>query len=550
MEAKLKTGDSTPSERAEPSHYYSDQVVQAISFPLSTSCSHCSKHKTKCDGKRKGCQRYQLYRTVQPRYSRPLREQFRTAENSGVYDPAAGVSKQYRPVANHPRPPTNDLSSHPKITRQPPPAFKDEAIAYFLREDCVQLGMNGFGGHLDSLQGMYQSSPHDSCLRKTTIAAASLCLSRHYKSSRLYSMACGYYNTAVRAINRNLTSTSRSFNDETLMSILLLGMIEDIDSHSLVKKSYHMLGIARIYEIAGQRLLNNIHKSKIDGIIFSDLQIPSLTADKALDCLAIPHTGLDTHNFYIRLSLVATRIGHFHRRAKQFSSSGVPEKCPTLQRKKLLSVIQEAMKIQSDMVEVAGALPPEWRTWQREDTRLVRNKGSATTSSFLSCCRTLVRVDYRSKQPTPETHLAETSMPLAEAQIKRLITSICTLLPYLMGETDEWGNPLTILEQKAIVMHRLIWPLAIIIASPQSTLQQVQDCRERLNWIRDRSGGISDSASVKWVVESDDCALSAPGDGIENVATAAQDVISFDISAYNQAIPGSRACQHQNRCRR
>ncbi|KAF5965661.1 Arginine metabolism regulation protein II [Fusarium bulbicola] len=506
MEAKLKTGDSTRSERAEPSHYCADQVVHAMGFPLSTSCSHCSKHKIKCNGKRKGCHRYQLYRTVRPRYKRPLTEQFRTPENSGVYDPATGVSRQFLPVANHPLLSTDDISSRRRVKRQPQPSFKDEAIAYFLQEYCVQPGMNGFGRHLDSLQGMYQSSPHDSCLRKTTIAAASLCLSRHYKSSGLYSMARGYYNTAVRAVNRNLTSTSRSFKDETLMSILLLGMIE---------------------------------------------QIPSLTSDKALDCLAIPDTGLDTHNFYIRLSLVATRIGHFHRRAKNFSPSGAPEapECLALQRKKLLSVIQEAMKIQSDMVEVAGALPPEWRTWQREDTRLIRSKGSATTSSFLSCCRTLVRGDYRSKEPTPETHLAETSMPLAEAQIKRLITSICTLLPYLMGETDEWGNPLTILEQKAIVMHRLIWPLAIMIASPQSTLQQVQDCRERLNWIRDRSGGIGDSASVKWVVESDDRALSAPGDAIENVATAAEDVISEDVSAYNQATPGSRACQ-ENRSRR
>ncbi|KAF5545186.1 Arginine metabolism regulation II [Fusarium mexicanum] len=540
MESKLKTGDSTASERAEPSHYYSDQVVHAMGFPLSTSCSHCSKHKTK------------VFVTAREKDAIGI-----NYIGPGVYDPATGVSRQFLPVANHPLLSADDISSRPRVKRQPQPSFKDEAIAYFLQEYCVQPGTNGFGGHLDSLHDMYQSSPHDSCLRKTTIAAASLCLSRHYKSSGLYSMACGYYNTAVRAVNRNLTSTSKSFNDETLMSILLLGMIEDIDSHSVVKKSYHMLGIARIYEVAGQRLLNNIHKSKIDGIIFSDMQIPSLTADKALDCLAIPDTGLDTHNFYIRLSLVATRIGHFHRRARQFSSSGAPgaPESRALQRKKLLSVIQDGMKIQSDMVEVAGALPPEWRTWQREDTRLVRSKGSATTSSFLSCCRTLVRGDYRSKQPTPETHLAETSMPLAEAQIKRLITSICTLLPYLMGETDEWGNPLTILEQKAIVMHRLIWPLAIIIASPQSTRQQIQDCRERLNWIRDRDtpsrllyttqrvltfnldepedgaksygesgptgymltmlGGHSNNASVKWVVESDDRAIPDLGGAIE-----------------------------------
>lgn len=32
-----------------------------------------------------------------------------------------------------------------------------------------------------------------------------------------------------------------------------------------------MLGIARIYEVAGHRLLNNIHKRQLDGWIFSEL---------------------------------------------------------------------------------------------------------------------------------------------------------------------------------------------------------------------------------------------------------------------------------------
>ncbi|KAF4503319.1 hypothetical protein FAGAP_473 [Fusarium agapanthi] len=286
--------------------------------------------------------------------------------------------------------------------------------------------MNGFGGHLDSLQDMYQSSPHDSCVRKTTIAAAFLCLSRHYKSSALYSMACSCYNTAVRAVNRNPTSTSRSFKDETLMSILLLGMIEDIDSHS-VKKSYHMLGIARTYEVAGQWLLSNIHKSKLEGMVVSDLQIPSLTADKALDCLAIPDNGLDTHNFYIRLSLVATRVGHFHRRAKQFSSSGVPKEPErrTLQRRKLLSFL--VMLSHS----CAGRLLQQAANTRDAPSRDVNAIGRSPTQ----------KIDY----------------------------------------VDLYGRA-----QKAIVMYRLIWPLAIVIASPQSTRQHIQDSRDRLDWIRDR----------------------------------------------------------------
>ncbi|KAF5597871.1 Crystal ET79 [Fusarium pseudocircinatum] len=60
-----------------------------------------------------------------------------------------------------------------------------------------------------------------------------------------------------------------------------------------------------------------------------------------------------------------------------------------------------------------------------------------------------------------------------------------------------------------------------------------------------RTGGHGDNASVKWVVESDGRALSDLGGAIENVATAAEDVvedvISADVSAYNQTTPSSRA---------
>lgn len=218
---------------------------------------------------------------------------------------------------------------------------------------------------------------------------------------------------------------------------------------------------------------------------------------------------LDTDNFFVRLALTATRIGHFYRRAKRLSSGGAPEALErqTLLRNKLVSVIQQGMSIQSELVELKGSLPPQWSTWQGGDKQLASTVSPAHISRwtaclscgfnmtlmlffnrFLSCCRTLVRIDYCNKRPTLETRLAETSMPLAEAQLKRLVASICEAMPYLMGEVDERGARLTILQQQAIVMCRLIWPLAIVIVSPQSTHQQIQDCRARLNWIRGQYG--------------------------------------------------------------
>ncbi|CVL09343.1 uncharacterized protein FMAN_14312 [Fusarium mangiferae] len=111
---------------------------------------------------------------------------------------------------------------------------------------------------------MYESSHHDSCLQNITPATAYLCLSPHHKSSTLYSLARNCCGAALRAIDRDLASTSSSFKDRTLISIMFMGMIEDIDLQGVSKKPCHMLGIARIYEVVGHRLLNNIHKRQLD----------------------------------------------------------------------------------------------------------------------------------------------------------------------------------------------------------------------------------------------------------------------------------------------
>ncbi|CVL06073.1 uncharacterized protein FMAN_03940 [Fusarium mangiferae] len=418
---------------------------------------------------------------------------------------------QFLPTANNPLQkgslPPSKLSTN--IIPQPHSVSEHEAIAYFLQEYSVQPGSGGFGGHLDTLQDMYESSHRESCLQKATLATAYLCLSRHYKSSALYSLAYEYRGAALRAINRDLASTSSSFKDKTLTSIMFMGMMEDIDPQGVSKKPYHMLGIARIYEVAGHRLLNNIHKRQLDGWIFSELQIPSLNADKPLDCLTVPDTDLETGNFYIRLAHIATRITHFCRRAKQLSSGRALEASErqTLLRDKLVSVMQQGMSIQSELVELKGSLPPQWSNWQTKYEQLASTVSPAHISrwiaclgcgfnmtlmlffnTFLSCCRTLVRIDYRNKRPTLETRLAETSMPLAAAQLKRLVASICKALPYMMGEVDERGARLPIPQPQAIVAYRLIWPLAVVIVSPQSTHEQIQDCRARLNWIRDQYG--------------------------------------------------------------
>ncbi len=99
-------------------------------------------------------------------------------------------------------------------------------MVYFFQEHSVQPGPHAVRGHLEFLQEMYQVSSHVSCLRQATLATAYLSLSRHYKSTTLDLAARARYGAALRAVNSELSASSMVLKDETLASLMLLGMME------------------------------------------------------------------------------------------------------------------------------------------------------------------------------------------------------------------------------------------------------------------------------------------------------------------------------------
>ncbi|KAH6988221.1 hypothetical protein BKA56DRAFT_578506 [Ilyonectria sp. MPI-CAGE-AT-0026] len=476
-------------------------------FPgsLSSGCNRCRKRKIKCDGRRPACRRCELYRTTCPGYERPLVVRFHAGLRGGVSrDPVVGASSQPHHLIRR-----LSLLVNSNPTRQPQPSFEEESIMYFMHEHCVQPGPDAVRGHLDFLQDMYQASNHDSCLRQATLATAYMSLSRHYKSSTLYLTARLHYGAALRAINRDLSASPKALKDEMLASIMILGMMEDIDCEGPKAKTIHMRGISKLYDVIGHRLLSNIGESSLNSWIFSELQVLSFTGHNDLDCLAIPNANLNTSNATVRTGIVVTRINQFSRLAKHIT---VPEEVGGRdhQRDQLLSAMRQAIDIQLEAAQVAGSLLSPWRPQETTGKRHANAESSPLFnytsrwaacvdslfdvalilffSRFLSCCRALLQLDSSIGQSAPETRLAETWMPLAEAQLRRLAQVLCATMPYMMGEVDEQGTPLTEPQQKAVVMYHLVWPLAIVIANPQSTSQQVEDCQARLNWIRDRHG--------------------------------------------------------------
>ncbi|KAM5347834.1 hypothetical protein ACJ41O_007658 [Fusarium nematophilum] len=340
-----------------------------------------------------------------------------------------------------------------------------------------------------------------------SLASAHMTLSRHYKSSTLYFTARKHYGAALRSVNRDLSVSGSEPKNETLVSVMLLGMIEDIVCEGQTKKAVHMAGISKLFDIVGRRVLVNVDDTSLNGWIFTQLQLPALTRKEDTSCLAIPESEL---NPAIRMALAVTRVGQFYRMSKRITDPKEPALTRGEKRERLVAVVEQAMSITSELAAIAEAIPPPLRPQQVPDKRSANPqeqhlvcfsarwtacKWSLYTvilvlffDRMLSCSRLLIQLDETYSTVTPETHVARTAAVIAETQLKRMVDMLCAAMSFLMGEVDSHSEPLPMPQRQRVIMYHLVWPLGVVIACPLSSRGQVEDCQARLDMVRDMHG--------------------------------------------------------------
>ncbi|KAI8401545.1 hypothetical protein FOFC_18414 [Fusarium oxysporum] len=442
-------------------------------FPgtLSQGCSRCRKRKIKCDGRRPGCKRCELYKVTCPGYDRPLAFRFHVEPGHSLVRDEPGRPPPQTLVSDEGPNWGKSRCKSSGVARQPQPSFEDESISYFLHEYCVFPGPGVFRGHLDFLEGMYRNSSRASCIRPATLAATYMSLSRHYKSSTLYVTARNYYGAALRAVNRDLSASKRPLKDETFASLMLLGMIENIECQGQTTKAVHMEGISKLFEVVGHRVLANVDESSLNGWIFTQMQIPSLMAKDNMECLVIPDAHLDTKNTT------------FYRAAKRITASDGPPSTPSEQRDMLVPVIKQAMAIAAGLAAIdREAIPTKLQPQQTTDKRPTAPQNQPLISfqsqwtackwslftMFLVlfferlhlCSKTLLQLGTTN---SPETQLAKTAATIADKQLTTMIHMLSSAMPYLMGEVDSQGLPLPAPQRQNVVMYHMVWPLAVTI---------------------------------------------------------------------------------------
>ncbi|KAK1722953.1 hypothetical protein CaCOL14_008265 [Colletotrichum acutatum] len=477
----------------------------------SLGCTLCRERKVKCDERRPGCRRCELYKTQCPGYRRPLEVRFYFREpeeqiasmlvvrRSGeclaprrASSQAANSNIQY---------PTDAIG---KSTLRFGSRRDEESIPYFLAEYSVPPLPGIYSGNLDFLPNLLASSSPTSALWPATHASAFLALSRRYKSSQLYDRARRSYGTALLAVNESLSQPPHTWQDDLVAAIMLLHRFEDMDGGLLSNRALHMRGIAELYRARDQNLLSKLPGCSLYSWTFSQLQIHAFITHTSYECLIVPEPEPDIKHIPTGFTVLVAKVGRFW--------SQLTERLTTLrlntgthyeQRQSLVTALLDAIGIRIDMDKWIESLPVSWKptTTVKDGGHIVITYSDQWLGTIwilynavqiifyhgvLQCCQSILSFQDHNDMTCDE--LIESCRATAEVSLEQLTELVCGSIPYVLGEVDIDGQRLEVPNYKGSHCYNLIWPLALVARSDRSTKDQVDLCRKTLANIRAKYG--------------------------------------------------------------
>lgn len=230
-------------------------------------------------------------------------------------------------------------------------------------------------------------------------------------------------------------------------------------------------------------------------------QMHTFITGQSFRCLKVPDYELDEENMSPGMGLMTSRISQFCSDiAEVLQTLQNNSKEPEQELKILQEQLQHAMVLQRRIESWYNSLSPIWKpsritaadgkvlfTFKTRLLGLLWPLYYAVLSFFyiavFSCCQSILSLQD-SAAGGKEASITITTSRMARHNILQLIDSICSSIPYNLGEVDEKGQIIPGLASKASSAYYLIWPLALVVKSRHSTDVQSSTCSKTLQRIR------------------------------------------------------------------
>lgn len=172
----------------------------------------------------------------------------------------------------------------PRLIKEPY-AFSNDCAALFFFHDYVLLETRQPSSLFDMLPSIYQTSSPGSPLTDIITALGLVCLSNTKGAPEALVSARARYVAALHSINDSIRDPGAASADETLMTVILLGLYEDNTSTpgSLDQWSKHVngamalldiRGVAQLKTRVGRQLITNLRTSTIANCLLKHTSVP------------------------------------------------------------------------------------------------------------------------------------------------------------------------------------------------------------------------------------------------------------------------------------
>ncbi|KIW32001.1 hypothetical protein, variant [Cladophialophora immunda] len=322
----------------------------------STGCARCKQRKVKCDEGRPGCRKCALLRKPCPGYPYQVQLQFRAPPkgepSTSPGDQPAGPSIfPIRPTVARETPfplvtpevKIEDDTSKSALQKLPPTQrsispplrydIQHQSLCFFLNLFCFQAGRLYSFPVLDFLPGMLQSADPRSCIHKAAMAVSRMTLADRYSGKDVRLQTGREYGHALSLTNATIRDTAASIQDETVLSVWLLGLYEMIsvvlmhgrktpESRSLEEEwqshLLHVRGAMNLLRLRGMSQFTTARGEKIFRLFKAAIQmrlfILNSVTSKDFDNLEID-VYQDEHEF-VPSQTANKATAYFHRVAR------------------------------------------------------------------------------------------------------------------------------------------------------------------------------------------------------------------------------------------
>ncbi|KAL2872714.1 putative C6 transcription factor [Aspergillus lucknowensis] len=476
----------------------------------SRGCYLCRKRKIKCDEALPECGNCRIYGRPCPGYR--LESIFRneTSKVEQLVKKSGALPHGSQSGGRR-----DSIIPSPSVSPIADSTWEERAACYFFDQYTSGEGDDEAISYLSFLPSLYavcrDKRPHNptkTTLRLAVDATALMTLSSHINAPPLALRAREYYGSALRGLREALATQTQAVKDETLATMVLLALFEDIAGERNGLASSHAAGFELLMKLRGEGQLGNAQGRDLFHFAYTHthVEILALREKPRYDTDWIVES-LNGEDPVARLILIASKLSQLF-----LATSSLQAATSTLLNTDTISqltvLLLTCRQIDLELTSWTQDLPERWlplviyadKSTAKEPLITYHHLSIASVWTYYRAVHIVTHVITAELRRTLAAATGRFE-PLDEpgsptpANIMKMIADICRSIPFCVGDVDIMGNPTTAPSSfssssseakpraRAFSVYSMIWPLWYILSSGLATPSQEDQIRNCLGRI-------------------------------------------------------------------